>query len=306
MKPTPTKTASRRLFNPSTRCRNGWTFGHAALAITLMAAAVLATRDAWSDILGIAMGDGESSHIFLVPVVAAWLLWVRRERLRGYTQQATGLGPAVVVVGWVLNRLGDGYLVQSMWHFGAILVVVGAFLTVAGGGFLFRFLPVFLALCFMVPVPGRIRQAIALPLQTATAAVTQTVLETLGAPVERSGNLLSINHQDVTIAEACNGLRMVFALVMVSFTFAYGAPLRNGFRVLVVLLSPITAIVFNVVRLVPIVWAYGEFSRDFANTLHDVSGWLMLPIAFLSLLGLMRLLRWAQIPVTTYVLAYGS
>ena len=30
---------------------------------------------------------------------------------------------------------------------------------------------------------------------------------------------------------------------------------------------------------------------------HDYSGWLMLPIAFLILLGIIKMLRWAMIPV---------
>jgi exosortase len=300
------KSVLSRVCAKSTWCRKGWTFHHVVAAAALVALAVLALWDTWSDIYSIAMNDEESSHLFLVPFVAAWLLWIRRERLRNYVPASTWVGPVTVAFGWALNRVGDTYNIQSFWHFGAVLVVVGAFLTVAGGGFLARFLPVFVSLCFLVPVPGRVRQAIAIPLQAASADITQKVLETMGASVERSGNLLSINHRDVMIAEACNGLRMVFALVLVSFVFAYGTPLRNGVRALIVLSSPLTAIVFNVIRLVPTVWMFGSFSPDFANAVHDVSGWLMLPIAFVSLLGVMRLLRWAQIPITPYILAYGS
>lgn len=271
-----------------------------------MAAAVFATRGAWHDILTITDKDEEQSHAYLVPVVAAWLIWVRRERMRNYVQQAIWIGPAIVAVGWLMHWVGEAYNVWACWHGGAILVVVGAFLSVAGGGFLIRFLPAFAALVFIIPVPGRVRQAVALPLQEATAALTQKVLETLGVVSEVSGNMLSINGQNVTVAEACNGLRMVFALVMVSFAFAYGVPLRNWFRVLVIVLSPLTAIAFNMVRLVPTVWAYGQFSGATAEMVHDVGGWLMLPCAFFSLLGLMRLLRWAQVPITPYMLAHGS
>jgi len=270
-----------------------------------MAVGVFATLDAWRDIVRIAVQDEEQSHVFLVPLVAGWLFYVRRDRVRDYTPTANWVGPAMIALGWGLNLAGDSFLFQSLWHFGAILVAVGGFLTVFGGGLLVRFLPVFGSLLFLVPVPGTIRQGVAIPLQAATAKITQSVLETLGASVERSGNVLRINHHDLMIAEACNGLRMVFALVMVSYTFAFGAPLRNGFRALVILASPVTAIVFNVARLVPTVWAYGLVSADLADSLHTISGWLMLPCAFFTLLGLMRLMRWAQIPITPYVLAHG-
>ena len=62
----------------------------------------------------------------------------------------------------------------------------------------------------------------------------------------------------------------------------------------------------NVIRLVPTVWVYGEYEEKVADTIHDVTGWVMLPIAFLILLGIVKLLRWAMIPVTKYTLAYEA
>lgn len=271
-----------------------------------MAAGVFVTRDAWADIVHLARVDAEQSHVFLVPFVAGWLFWVRRERLRRYAPSVHWAGPLTVAAGWALNRAGEAWNLQSLWHLGAVLVVVGGLLSVVGGGFLVRFLPAFVSLCFLVPVPGVLREAVAIPLQSATAHLTQGALETLGVDVERVGSVLRINNQEVMIAEACNGMRMVFALVLVSFVFAYGVPLRTWIRVVVILGSPVTALAFNVARLVPTVWAFGSFPSDVAASLHDASGWIMLPCAFLTLLGLMRLLRWAQIPITPYILAYGT
>lgn len=275
------------------------------LALALAAAAIAATGDAWSDIVRRALKDEEQSHALLVPVVFGWLVWVRRERLRHHVPTHPWVGPVLVAAGWGLNALGDAALFQAFWHLGAIVVAAGAVLTVAGGGLLTRLLPAFASLLFLVPVNQTVRLNIAAPLQSATAAVTREVLELFGAEVERIGSTLRINHQDVLIAEACNGMRMAFSLFLVCFVFAYGIPLRNWARITIIALSPVTAIAFNVVRLVPVVWAYGTLDADVARTIHDVSGWVMLPCAFLALLGVMRALRWAQIPVTPNVLAYG-
>ena len=97
---------------------------------------------------------------------------------------------------------------------------------------------------------------------------------------------------------------MVFALVLVSFAFAYSLPLRNSVRVLVLLASPLAAIACNVIRLLPTVWLYGYSAEPIAKKFHDVSGWIMLPVAFVLLLGIVRLLRWAMIPVARFNLAY--
>jgi exosortase len=199
--------------------------------------------------------------------------------------------------------LGEARLIESFWHGGAILVVIGCILTILGRRVLREFLPVFLMLMFLVPVPGRIRQRIAIPLQRATARATQNVCEISGIAVDRTANLLRINDVDVAIVEACNGMRMTFALMLVSFAFALTTPLYGYVRVLVVLLSPLCAVIANVIRLVPTVWVFGNCSIKSAETFHDVSGWLMLFVAFIALMSVVRLLRWLSVPVQPFSLA---
>jgi exosortase len=289
------------------RCRkNGWTEGHFLLGLFMLAAGLFATRHAFEDILRIATTDEESSHILLVPVVCAWLAWVRRGRLRFVRPRGQWLGVGILVLGWFIHSYGDFHLIETFWYGGAVMVVVGSVLTVGGSDLLKQFLPVFAVLAFIVPVPGLIRWEIAGPLQVATAKATHYVLVILGIPADLHGNVININGVDVAIAEACNGLRMVFALVLVSFAFAFGLPLKAYVRFLILAASPISAIICNVIRLVPTVWVYGKFSIEVADTIHDITGWIMLPIAFLILLGIIKILRWAMIPVTQYTLAYEA
>jgi len=293
---------------PRSWTKNGWDRWHLAMAIVSVALAILVTLDAWRDIVWLAVkdiqGSQESSHVFMVPVVAAWLVWVRWGRFRNCKPRGTAIGPILMLIGWAAYSLGDSYFVQVAWHGGAVILAIGAFFSIFGSQVLFAFLPAVLVLAFMIPVPGSIRSRIAIPLERVTTKVTQEVCETVGMDVERSGNVLTINHRQVEIAEACNGLRMVFALTLVSFAVGFGTPLRWYVRLLIVAGSPISAIVCNVIRLVPTVWMYGNASQKSASFFHDISGWLMLPIAFLLLMGIVKLLQWALVPVTTFTLAY--
>jgi len=274
------------------------------IGVALSAFGAVATHDAWLDIADIAAQDEESSHIFLVPIIAAWLYWVRRGRWRQCRATGTLIGPLLIVVGWLLYSCGDIYGIQSFWHGGAVVVLIGCMISTLGKDILLRYLPVIIVLSFLIPVPGLVRQRIALPLQGATAAVTRHLLEIFGADIGHTGNVLTINGIDVAVAEACNGLRMVFALTLVSFAFAFGTPLRPYVRALVVLISPASAILCNVIRLIPTVWLYGYYPTNVANAFHNASGWIMLPISFLGLMAVIHLLRWALVPVTPYVLAY--
>jgi exosortase len=282
-----------------------WSRRHWAATALLAGAAVAATWGTWVDIATLALKDEEQSHLLLVPLVAAWLVWVRRERLRRFRPSATWVGPLAVASGWAAARAGDHWALEALVHLGAILVVVGAVLAVAGATLVTRLPAVFASLVLFVPVPGVLRREVAMPLQTATAEATRIALETVGVAVERSGNMLRVNGHELMIAEACNGLRMVFALMLVSFAFAYGTPLRQGVRVLVCAASPLTAVAANVARLVPVAWAFGHLPEDAAWAVHDLSGWVMIPVAFAFLVLAMRTLRWAQVPVTRFPL-FGS
>ncbi len=335
--------------------RNGWTIWHVLGGETLAMLALLVTWDSWTDIANVALTDPEASHIFLVPFIFSWLVWVRRERLRQVIPQGTSIGPILVLIGWVLMSYGYNpagsiftpivtplmwalfsvlrallwlltlgrvsvdfysYLdrsVQTFVHGGTVLILVGAVLTFAGQGLLRRFMPAFVVLVFLIPSPQFVRQSIAIPLEGLQAWMTQQVLDIVGVKVDRTGNLMYINLVPVAVAEACNGLRMVFTLVLVCFAFAFGTPLRGYVRAIIIIASPVAALLCNIIRMVPTVWLYGHskgtwfgyFSgKDVADGFHTGAGWVMLIIAFLLLMGIIRLLRWAMIPVTRYTLAY--
>lgn len=275
--------------------RKYWKRWHFAAAALLAFTGYWVTRDAWADIYHLAMTDVESSHIWLVLPIAAWIMWIRRSEARLARRSEMWAGPLLIAVGWFFNAVGDLHLIQTFWHFGAILIVVGCVLTVIGGNVLYRLWPAFAVLVFLIPVPNLIRHQISLPLQTVTANVTAVILETLGTPVSLSGNVIVVNGVSVGIAEACDGIRMVFALVLVCYLYAFGTDLSNRSRLMILALSPIVAIVANVVRLIPTVWLYGYAAQPTTERFHTISGWAMMVIALLALIGMRGVVRWALV-----------
>jgi len=224
--------------------------------VVLAALAVWAGWRAWSDILYIAQRDEEASQVWLVLPIFIWLAWTRRAAIAATAPRFGWLGPVLIAAGLGGSLYGFLNLNQAAWHGGAVLALVGAFATVAGRPLVVRMLPALIVLAFWVPVPGMIRQQIAIPLQTASAAASAFVFTLLGLPVERTGNILIYNGQEVAVAEACNGMRMVFALLLVAYAFAFANPLRPSVR-----------------------------------------AWGMLVVAFGVLMGSVRLLQWAEVPV---------
>ncbi|MFT3785622.1 MAG: exosortase/archaeosortase family protein [Tepidisphaeraceae bacterium] len=208
----------------------------------------------------------------------------------------------LAALGLSLYTMGLEHNRQVMFHTGAVIAMLAGIVSVLGKNALFKFMPAVLVLAFIVPVPYNIRLEIARTLQEWTAHVSQFLFQVIGIETVVRGNTLEINGQVVSIAEACNGMRLVFPLFLIAFAFAFGLPLRTGVRVLLLAASPIVALVANVVRTLPTIYIYGQ-SRQWGDIVHEYSGWAMLPIAFVVLLGLIKVMRWAMLPIQRYSLA---
>jgi exosortase len=280
-----------------------WTWSHVIAAAIMAMVGIAVTWPAWADIYHIATTDEEADHVLLVPLVALWMLWARRVRFRYCKPSFTMLGPIIVAIGWAIRSYGFYNGIESFWHGGSVLVVLGCVVSVLGKHAIFRFLPVVAVLVFLVPVPGEIRLRVAIPLQNWTAHIEQQLFAVMNVDVLRTGNQLIVNGKPIDIIEKCNGLRMVFGLILVSYAFSFSLPLRNYVRFLNLLLSPVAAIFCNIIRILPTVWVYGHRSEHFAEQFHLYSGWLMLLVALLMLLGILRVLKWAMIPVMRFTLA---
>ncbi|MDX2132713.1 MAG: exosortase/archaeosortase family protein [Planctomycetota bacterium] len=271
-----------------------------AMATALVVLSVAAGWAAWRDMISVATEREDQSHILLAVPVAIWLGVVRAGRLRFVSIEPSWWGAAACVGGILLSAAGFRLGIDLLWHAGAVVSVGGAVVSVFGVSAARKFLPSFLALGFLLPVPGRLRQPIALPLQEISARVTEFVLDLIALPIARSGNILVINDQEVAVAEACNGMRMVGSLALVTFAFAFSIPMRNRIRLALLIASPLVALLVNIVRLIPTTLMYGYSSKPAADTFHDVSGWAVLALALGILWLMLHVMQWMEIRTVNY------
>ncbi|MCC6581319.1 MAG: exosortase/archaeosortase family protein [Phycisphaeraceae bacterium] len=285
-----------------TLLRNGWTLLHLIGAAAMLLASLWVTWDAWSDVIALTMRQEEFSHAALALPLALWLAWVRRGRLRICQPIGTWIGPAMIFAGGALSTIGYQQAIEVFWHGGSLMIVCGSVLSVLGRDALAQFAPAWAVLIFLIPVPGTIRQALAVPLQSVVTSATAWFFDLAGQPLQQNGNLLTIHGVDVAIAEACNGMRLVFALILVSYALAFSLPLRRYVRLLILLASPLSALLCNILRTIPTVWFYGNWPSR-ADFFHAVSGWIMLLAAFGLLMAMLKVLKWATVPITRFTLA---
>jgi exosortase/archaeosortase family protein len=82
----------------------------------------------------------------------------------------------------------------------------------------------------------------------------------------------------------------------VCYLVAFTSPLRPWLRVLLLLASPLVAVIANVIRLVPTVWMFGHYSKDAAETFHSGAGRVMIVLSFVGLMSLCRAIESALRP----------
>jgi exosortase len=259
-------------------------------ALFLTAAAVVVTFDAWRSIFTLGAYSEELSYVMLAPIMILWIAGSYKSRWSKCRAKNGWVGLLILAAGWAI--FAYGFLADPViWRAGAVVTSVGAFIAATGSDVLKKFLPVFGACIFLIPINPNGRYHLAQPLEVTTAQATQSACDLLGITVERSGNLLSINGVDVTVAEACNGMRMVITLFLVCYLVAFTSPLRPVARILLLAASPLVAIIANVVRLVPTVWLFGHATKETAESFHTAAGWGMIILSFLILMGLSRFIQ---------------
>ena len=269
----------------------------AALTLALIATHWSTVTELWSDW----SRDPNYSVGQLVPLAALYLVWDNRRALRACrVAPCWGWGLLLMTLGQVARFAGLVFIYQSVERYALVLTVAGLVLLVAGRELFWRLRWILLFLLLMVPLPGRVHNAISGPLQQWATTSTVFVLEVFGADVSRQGNVLSLSGQTrVGIAEACSGLRMLTAFVVVAAVFAFLVNRPRWQRALLLASSLPIAIVCNVVRLVATVVLYAAVSSAIAERFfHDFAGVTMMPVAVALLVAELWVLSKLVVPET--------
>jgi len=188
----------------------------AAMAATLAFIYAPVAADLWHDW----SHDDNYSHGFLVPVITAALLWLRRAELRGapLRQDARALLLVVPSLGvLLLGTAGAEYFLQRI----SLVGLLGSAIWFACG-------PAWARLCvfpvafllFAVPVPYVVYYSLSFPLQQLAARLATLGLAAIGVPAARVGNTIELPGTTLEVAEACSGLRSLVSLLALGALFA--------------------------------------------------------------------------------------
>lgn len=140
-------------------------------------------------------------------------------------------------------------------------------------------------------VPAILFNDIALPLQLLASRLGETVLSLAGVPVLREGNVVTLAHATLEVAEACSGIRFVVSLFAVAIVYGYFTDRRTWVRAALAVVAVPAAIAVNGLRVAGTGLLAQQFGAAAAQGFfYAFSGWLMFLAAFALLAAIQRLL----------------
>ena len=232
--------------------------------------------------------DADYSHGFLVPGFAVLLLWSRRSRLPEWSAQPKGWGWGLVLLALgAAIRLGGEFIYYDWFSAVSLLLCVAGVFLALGGWPVWRWAwPAIAFLVFMIPLPGRLQNTLAVPLQRIATVLSTYSLQTLGLPALAEGNVIVLNDTKIGVVEACSGLRMLVVFTAVSTSVALLIRRPRWERVLVLFSAIPTALICNIVRITATGVLHQTAGSAAADVFfHDLAGWFMMPLAIGILWG---------------------
>jgi exosortase len=217
--------------------------------------------------------DPDMSHGFFVLPVAAFVVWRKRAELAAIRRVPNWWGLAIVAWGALQMLLGTLAAQVFITRTAFLVSLAGAILFV-GGTQAFRILAFpLLLLLFLFPIPAVLYARVTLPLQIFASAAAETLLNWIGIPVLRDGNILELPHQRLSVVEACSGIRSLLSLAFLSLVYAYFFDQRIAARWILLAATVPIAIAANAARIT----LMGVF--DLQGPSHLFEGWVLFVVA---------------------------
>jgi exosortase len=224
------------------------------------------------------------SHGFLVPIFAAYLVWVKRKTLLNTKIAPTWSGIAVVALGLVVLLLGVYGAELFLTRISLVILSAGLVLGFGGWQLLKELRFALLVLLLAIPIPAIAFNEITIPLQILASKLASAMLPIFGVPVLREGNVIELPAMKLEVAEACSGIRSLISLFTLSIFYGYFLEKSTLRRVVLALASIPIAIAANAVRILGTGLCVQYWDPDKAmGFFHEFSGWVMFLVSLVCL-----------------------
>jgi exosortase len=224
------------------------------------------------------------SHGFLIPFFAAFLIWDKREKLRSIAIRPAWSGISLVALGvftLLVGVLGADLFLQRTSF---VLLMAGILWTLLGTEFVREMKFVLFVMLLAIPLPAVVFNQITFPLQMQASTLSSDLLQLVGVPVLREGNIIQLPAMPLEVAEACSGIRSLMSLFTVAVIYGYFLEREMWKRVVLACSALPIAVAANVARIFGTGLCVQYWDPEKAlGFFHEFSGWLMFLVSLACL-----------------------
>ncbi len=226
--------------------------------------------------------DADYGHGFLVPLLSAFLIWQRRDKLRLVPRRPSVVwGMVIVLFAMSLFFLGSLGAELFLARVSMVITITGLIVYFCGSQVLRALAFPVAFLLFAIPIPVLIYNEIVFPLQFVASRFATSTLEMLNLfPIMREGNVLIMPGMKLEVVEACSGIRSLMSLLALAAGFGYLVERSMAMRWFLFLAMVPLAIVSNGTRvMITALMANYIGSRAAEGFMHEFSGWVIFVVA---------------------------
>jgi exosortase len=236
--------------------------------------------------------DSYYSHGVLVPFVAVFLIWQKREELGSTRKASSGWGMVLITAGMLTHIFASLMRVYFISGFSMLAVFIGLILHFYGLAVFRKILFPVLFLVFMVPVPLVLITNISFQMKIFAAKIATNILNNIGIPALREGSLIHMRNAQVVVDDVCSGLRSLISLMALGSIFAYWMKSSMARKYVLFACTIPIAILTNVARIIFLSSIAEIWGSQFAvGFIHTASGFLVFALAFIFLFVMVRVLE---------------
>jgi exosortase len=218
------------------------------------------------------------SHGFIIPFIAGYLIWARRERLLSTAPAPSWWGLPVLVAGLgglVLGIQGGEPFVARI----SMPVTLFGLALYLGGWPLTKVVwPGIAYLVFMIPLPFSTLALVTYRSRLVDAAVSTVALGWMGVPVNQDGVFLHLPNITLEVADDCSSIPAIAALLALGTAYASLTTRPAGLRATIILATMPLAIMANIVRITSTAaaayyigpWTLGTIYHMFNGTMNFI------------------------------------
>jgi exosortase len=209
------------------------------------------------------------------------LCWQRRDSFPGIASSASWAGLWLIGAAIVMRFLGRLIYADFMDGWSMVPMVAGVVWLLLGFEAMKWALPAIAFLILMIPMPYQAESLLSWKLQGFATDLSTVFLRVLGQPAVSEGHVIWLNEQRLMVEEACSGLRIFIGVAALAYFWAAMATRSWIDRIVLLALAVPLAIFVNSIRITVVGLLYQRFDDPAQQTtIHDVSGYLMIPLAF--------------------------